>query len=188
MKRLDLAGHKKGRLTVLGYSHSHTQPSGQKRAMWRVKCDCGTEKTLSTSNLTHGNIVSCGCKLKEGNNRKPPGEASFNAVYRSYADRAKNHKKRLVFELTKDEFRTLTDAPCHYCGAISSCESKAKPSSNGSYVRNGIDRLNSDIGYILPNCVSCCKTCNIMKRELPYDAFMGQIERIYLRAVSQKRQ
>jgi len=188
MKRLDLSGYRKGRLVVLGYSHSHTQPSGQKRAMWRVKCDCGVEKVLCTSNLTHGNTVSCGCKLKEGNHRKPVGEASFNAVYRAYTERAKNHKKQLAFSLTKDEFRALTDAPCHYCGALNSCESKAKPSANGAYIRNGIDRLNSDVGYVLSNCVSCCKTCNIMKRDMPYDVFLAQIERIYARAVSQKLQ
>jgi hypothetical protein len=186
MKRLDLSGHRKGRLVVLGYSHSHVQPSGQKRAVWRVKCDCGTEKLISTANLTHGNTVSCGCKLKEGNHRKPVGEASFNAVYRSYVDRAKNHRKNLVFSLTKDEFRTLTDAPCHYCGAVNSCASMARPTSNGAYIRNGIDRINSSLGYVLPNCVSCCKTCNIMKRDLPYDVFLAQIRRIYARAVSQK--
>ena len=188
MKRLDLSGYRKGRLVVLSYSHSHTQPSGQKRAMWHVKCDCGTQKVISTANIVHGNTVSCGCKLKEGNHKKPTGEASFNAVYKAYVDRAKNHKKQLVFSLTKDEFRALTDAPCHYCGALNSCTSKAKPTSNGSYTRNGIDRVNSNEGYVLSNCVSCCKTCNLMKRDLPYDVFMDQVERIYARAVSQKLQ
>ena len=36
MKRLDLVNKKIGILTVLNYSHSHIQPSGQKRAMWDV--------------------------------------------------------------------------------------------------------------------------------------------------------
>lgn len=178
MKRLDLIGRRKGRLVVVGFSHSHTQPSGQKRAMWRVKCDCGTEKIIATSNLTHGNTVSCGCKLKEGNHRKPVGEASFNAVYAAYVNRAKSHKKQLPFTLSKEQFRAFVDAPCHYCGASSSCESLSKPTANGAYARNGIDRVDSLKGYVLENCVPCCKTCNLMKRDMSYSEFIDHVKRI----------
>lgn len=186
MKRLDLIGFRKGRLTVTDFSHSHEQPSGQKRAMWKVVCDCGVEKVISTSNLTHGNTVSCGCKLREGNHRKDHGEASFNHKYGAYEARARTHKKKLAFDLTKDEFRTLVSAPCHYCGVVDSCNAKAKPTSNGAFASNGIDRLDSSVGYVLSNCVPCCKTCNLMKRDLPYAQFFEHLKRILNHASRKK--
>ena len=179
MKRLNLIGFRKGRLVVTNFSHSHVQPSGQKRAMWNVRCDCGAEKIISTSNLTHGNTVSCGCKLREGNHTKPSGVASLNHKYAAYAARAKTHKKQLSFELTLDEFAFLTSSPCHYCGIVGASATKAKPTSNGAYVSNGIDRKDSNLGYTLKNCVPCCPICNLMKRDLPYKDFLAHVERIH---------
>ena len=185
MKRLDLVGFRKGRLTVTAFSHSHVQPSGQKRAMWKAVCDCGVEKIISTSNLTHGNTVSCGCKLREGNHKKEVGVASFNHKYASYVNRAKSHRKGIEFNLTLDEFRRLTKAPCHYCGVPFSSATKARKNSNGAYVSNGIDRLDSDKGYYLGNCVPCCTACNLMKRDIPYEQFLAHIERIHNHAFGQ---
>jgi hypothetical protein len=178
MKRLDLVGFRKGRLTVTGFSHSHVQPSGQKRAMWNAVCECGVEKIISTSNLTHGNTVSCGCKLREGNHVKPHGMASLNHKYKSYASRAKTHKKNLIFDLTMAEFVKITLLPCHYCGKVGASSTKARPRSNGAYVSNGIDRVNSDLGYTIDNCVPCCPVCNRMKLDLTYSNFLEHIERI----------
>lgn len=185
MKRLNLIGFRKGRLTVTAFSHSHIQPSGQKRAMWKVLCDCGTEKVISTSNLTHGNTVSCGCKLKEGNHKKPYGEATFNNKYLSYKTRAKNHKKKLSFSLTKDQFRVLITSPCHYCGAVGYSTYKSKPNANGNFPSNGIDRIDSNLGYDIENCVSACGVCNKMKNDLSYDEFMTHLRRILNRAPCQ---
>jgi hypothetical protein len=51
---------KTGRLTLLGkdqrpYKSNYTI----------VKCECGTEKSVKTSDLTRGKIKSCGCMLAE---------------------------------------------------------------------------------------------------------------------------
>lgn len=182
MKRLDLAGKIFGQLTVIGYSHSHIQPSGQKRAMWDVKCSCGTLKKMSTSNLTSGSNISCGCYFnkirKNGTFKKEPGEANFNYKYLSYKTRAKNHKKSLDFKLTKEQFREIILNNCHYCGCTPSMHHTNR-SFNGLFISNGIDRLDSNVGYIYENCVSCCKICNIMKNNLSYDNFIKQIARIH---------
>lgn len=50
-----------------------------------------------------------------------------------------------VFELIRKD--------CAYCGAPS-----LWPKG-----RNGIDRVNAEIGYLQNNCVSCCKVCNRAK-------------------------
>jgi hypothetical protein len=74
-------------------------------------------------------------------------------------------KRGLDFELSADEFRTLTTSPCHYCGY-----SKSKT--------RGIDRKVNIIGYIANNCVPCCSECNIMKASLDYDEFLKQVQAI----------
>lgn len=54
------------------------------------------------------------------------------------------------FELTKEQFYNLISQPCYYCG------DKEKEF-------NGIDRIDSQKGYIIDNCVTCCEYCNKMK-------------------------
>jgi len=176
MKRIDLIGVKKGRLTIFEYSHSHIQPSGQKRAMWKAICDCGKEKTLSATTFMHGKTVSCGCRKKEGLRKLPFGQASLNHKFAMYKHDALS--KNRVFELTKEEFEELTGKPCNYCGVEGYSKTKARPTSNGVYLSNGIDRVDSLKGYFVSNCVPCCPICNKMRLNLPYKQFIDHIKRI----------
>jgi len=179
MKRLDLVNKKIGILTVLNYSHSHVQPSGQKRAMWDVVCECGVKKKMSTGTLTNGTI-SCGCifnkRRKEGLHKKEFGEANFNYKYISYKHSAKN--RNINFYLTKDEFRNIIIKKCEYCNLEGKLH-HTKRSANGLFISNGIDRVDSSKDYILDNCVPCCRTCNIMKNSLTRNEFLEHIKKIY---------
>jgi hypothetical protein len=56
MKRNDLTGQVFGRLTARRYL-------GNRK--WECVCNCGTVKSVETSNLTLGVIKSCGCLFKE---------------------------------------------------------------------------------------------------------------------------
>lgn len=60
-KRVDLAGKKFGKLTVI-------EPTDQRKGsnvVWICKCDCGNTCYVSAHDLKHGNVKSCGC-LKPG--------------------------------------------------------------------------------------------------------------------------
>ena len=70
---------------------------------------------------------------------------------------------------------------CHYCNAAPSLP-HIKRSTNGLFISNGIDRLDSNIGYIYENCVPCCRTCNVMKNVLTHNEFITHIERILTHA------
>ena len=74
--------------------------------------------------------------------------------------------KNLDFGLSSDVFDEIVKAPCYYCGTIQ---------DKGF---NGIDRLNSEVGYIADNCASACSMCNYMKASLSVDAFLGRVEHI----------
>lgn len=56
----DLTGQKFGRLAVLGFAYTR-----DKKNYWRCRCDCGNNCYVSTSQLTTGETVSCGCKNDE---------------------------------------------------------------------------------------------------------------------------
>jgi hypothetical protein len=72
------------------------------------------------------------------------------------------------FDLTKDEYELLIFEKCYLCGK--KCTLRH---------RNGIDRVNNNLGYILSNCKSCCAECNYMKNNYDYDEFINQLELIY---------
>jgi len=59
----DLTGQHFGRLVVLGISHRHRRSSRIVIIHWQCRCDCGTEVSVSTSDLRSGNTRSCGCLL-----------------------------------------------------------------------------------------------------------------------------
>ena len=60
----DLTGQRFGRLTALervvpGEYYSNTS------ALWRCRCDCGTETLVFSNNLRNGETRSCGCLRRE---------------------------------------------------------------------------------------------------------------------------
>ena len=89
---------------------------------------------------------------------------NINLQYGVYLRSARD--KNLDFEILQEDFNKLVKEPCHYCDVIQ---------ERGF---NGIDRLGSNIGYIVDNCVSCCKTCNYMKCSLSVDVFLKRLEHI----------
>lgn len=178
-KRKDLTGVVFGELTVLGFSHSYVQPSGQKRAVWKVQCSCGVVKECSTSNLLSKSTVSCGHVGAENRRKSRVVEnsgAAKNYLYISYKKRAEY--RNLPFLLCVEKFIELTEGNCVYCGNAPSNIRKGRGSA-GSYVYNGIDRIDNAKGYFEGNVVSCCGICNQMKMDMMYKDFMSHIKRIY---------
>lgn len=179
MKRLDLSGRKIGQLKILGYSHSYVQPSGQKRAMWDVVCDCGNKKKMSTGTLLHQKTISCGCqgKINRAESRKKEfGYSNENYLYLQYKSRS--IKKFGEFNITKEQFRELIYSNCFYCGKHPE-QQTVKRCVNGINKSNGIDRVDNEIGYIYENCVCCCKVCNTMKMNLSVYEFLNHISKIF---------
>lgn len=60
-RRIDLAGQRFGRLTVLEYVGLNDQYV----ARWRCRCDCGTVCVINSTDLRKGKTRSCGCLRSE---------------------------------------------------------------------------------------------------------------------------
>lgn len=66
MAHIDLSGRQFGRLLVV----SRDKESYRGKTRWLCKCDCGNEKVIVGQSLLQGSSKTCGCYLKDVNNRK----------------------------------------------------------------------------------------------------------------------
>ena len=102
-------------------------------------------------------------------------------LYRNTKRNAANRKHS--FDLSFEEFDRLIQQNCAYCGAAPQTnEALIKERGNGReplFYYNGIDRIDSSIGYSIENCVPCCPKCNYMKRSYGKDEFLNHIKAIY---------
>ena len=102
--------------------------------------------------------------------------------YRVYKYQSSVRKRDYSFELNLDEFLNIVNRPCFYCGDFSNNKNPTFPG------RNGIDRIDNNIGYTLKNCVPCCDMCNRMKMKYSYDDFLKHIEKIYNYKIIEKEE
>ena len=79
-------------------------------------------------------------------------------------------RRGIVQALTLDQFSTMVQMPCAYCG-------HGANNRHASVV--GIDRIDSSVReYSLRNCVPSCSTCNFMKGSLDPRVFLNKIRAI----------
>jgi hypothetical protein len=172
---IDETGNKYGKLTVI-----EKAPIDHKAncAVWFCTCDCGNTAIVRGKVLRAGEANSCGCLKSNGwgANKKPVGEAALHALIRNMKRNAS--VRNLPWNLTKSQVRTLIKQNCFYCG-IPPCQEAKAPTYNGSYIYNGLDRVNNTKGYMMSNIVTCCWNCNKIKTDKTKDEFLNLIKRIY---------
>ncbi len=120
-------------------------------------------KVESTENFDNETIKcsECSVKSKLSCKLRNPRDKEKSKLY----DYKKSAKKRnLIFELSDEEFFNIVKSPCHYC------------EYNDSVI--GVDRKNSNKGYIKTNVLPCCEQCNLMKNDSSYDNFLSICEHI----------
>lgn len=175
-----LEGKRFGRWTVLEFDRRCDNTT----YLWRCRCDCGTLKSVHGLILSKGESNSCGCIKKEEPFLRGQGETSFNCLFYNYKRNAT--KRGVDFVLTIEQFKDITKSICHYCGEppsqiISKGHSKKhKVLKHAEYKYNGVDRINSNIGYHIDNVVSCCWKCNTAKNDMTLMEFKNKVINIYI--------
>lgn len=147
-KGIDITNQRFGKLVAL------TKVGKQNNNLvWNCVCDCGNYENFSLVNLKRGEKIHCKfCKIKVKQDNAM--EHLFTKCKSSASHRD------LIFNLSFDHFKILIKRDCTYCGIPAS-----KP-FGGKHVKiyvNGIDRIDSKIGYEINNCVPCCHHCNYAK-------------------------
>lgn len=188
-------GERFGRLVVIGISKKRDK-SGS--IYYLCKCDCEKDRVLEIvgNSLRRGSTTSCGCYSIEKvieRTRLDPCESTYNFFELQYKKGAR--ERDIEYTLSKEQFRYLTSLPCYWCGEDpvpynqrykkDGTRSKISATSKDSWAEkqwikvNGIDRIDNSKGYILDNCVPCCKDCNRTKTDRSVKDFLEHINKIY---------
>lgn len=142
------------------------------------KCSyCGSVREYRESNLR--TQKSCGCVTT-----KPKFFGTNSCKKLFYNGLRQNAKSRGHPEptITFEEAVFIAENNCFYCGKYPEMLTHNKTSKKGTYkpwLRNGIDRLDSKIGYTIANSVPCCKLCNLMKNKLELSEFVDHVSKIF---------
>lgn len=161
MRRKFYVGYKQGLWTIVDL------PYKSKKVL--LRCECGYEDWKFVSNLSSRKSQGCrNCMFKT------PQHKTYLLVLRTASRRS------LKWELTEEQWIDLATQSCYYCGSEpSNMISKYK------FKYNGLDRIDSSLGYSLTNVVVSCKICNRAKSDMTQKDFYDWIKRAYGKTVSE---
>lgn len=168
-----LKGDKFGLLTVLDDRPTLYKLKTRKNAAYLRKCRCICGKIIYKANgiLHSKNLIGC----------IPCTKLSISAGegYKNIANNVKVMSKinsNWIWKLSPEQTIFLISQNCHYCGSPPNNVMSRGPAKGLHY--SGIDRINSNKGYITTNVVSCCIVCNRMKSNLNYGIFISHMNKI----------
>lgn len=90
--------------------------------------------------------------------------------YAVYKGGAKS--RDLPFEISLKDFMGFWQKPCTYCGS--------------EIDTIGLDRIDSEKGYVLDNIIPCCFLCNYMKTNLSKEKWLQHINKIFEKSIKGK--
>lgn len=148
----------------------------KKHKYYFIQCKkCGTVFSRRAS-IIKENIDTTQCSNCRKNRFGKPLNVLEYKMYCFYRSGAEQRK--IDFNLSEDEFRSIIKQNCYYCGEEPSRHQSVSYRQDYELV-NGIDRIDSNKGYSIENCVPCCKICNIMKNKLSKKVFLEKVSKIY---------
>jgi len=167
-KRVHLKGKHFGEFQVLERVNKPTY--------WRCLCSCGREFIERSDRIRDGR-TTCGKCIVFNGKRIPITDEILAArqIRRWYKNNADLHNR--AFQLTLEDVYELTYQKCSYCGQVPSVPAYTSR-KRFLTLRNGIDRKDSDQGYTLDNCTTCCWRCNRAKANMSNTEFLEWIYRI----------
>jgi endonuclease I len=80
-----------------------------------------------------------------------------------YDSRKYDKRKNLENDLTRDVVKDMIMKGCEYCG---------------NHEDMTLDRIDNSIGHLVSNILPACYRCNIMRSNMPYDAWLNIVPAI----------
>ena len=159
---------------IVDFDYDEYEKHNRKRWFYKLKCKhCGTIFTKRKESIVHkpDSII---CPTCHDNRHGVLNTLEYDMLIH-YKSGAKNRNKE--WDLSDEEFKNLIHGNCYYCGHEPILR------YNKDYKRNilvnGIDRLDSNKGYVSGNVVSCCSQCNSMKLDYSVEEFKNKVLDIY---------
>lgn len=171
--RKDISGQQFGTLIAV----KPTEQRVNHKVVWECLCSCGRDNCPKIVYAQCGNLISGNsksCKQQRYDTRLHPAIRSYYSFVRGGAKH-----RGYAFELSIEQFHMLIKQPCYYCGSNDDTKLVGAYTYKQWRLRaNGIDRLVNSIGYVLNNCVACCKRCNIAKADMSVQEYIALAKRI----------
>jgi hypothetical protein len=167
-KSLDITNQQFNNLIGVNYSHTN------KVQYWDFKCLlCGNITKHRKPDVTRGRIKSCGCQKNSGkNNGNWYGYEDING--RTVGHYQKNAEKRNIeFNVTIKylwEVYIEQKKMCPYTGVDLVLNPKSKYSRTPSNA--SLDRIDSNLGYIVGNVQWVYKKINVFKSDMSHSDFI----------------
>lgn len=147
------------------------------------KCSCGGRAIVQGASLKSNSTRSCGCLLRNTKNKvrgivldTELDDSVVKSMYSTFIARAK--ARGLEWVLSKETFKELVVSNCDYCNRKPSNFYRRSNKADGVFY-TGIDRIDSDFGYLEDNVVPCCKICNKAKLDYSREEFLDWIKTVY---------
>lgn len=136
-------------------------------SLFKVQCKCGKEALLTRQALISNQT---GCRSCWAETQRTANEESLHKLaYQKHCQLA--DKRGLENKLDFPSWYGLVTSPCHYCGESDS-NTVVHRNKHVQWKRNGVDRVDSKVGYLPQNCVPCCCHCNYAKRTQSPDEYI----------------
>lgn len=162
IKGKERIGEKHNHIEIIDYVLIPNDTIGE-LSYFIIKCECGEIFTKNrTSYRKIRNIISCGCLPDM------PEDEAWKRIFKRWNDGRTSAKAHHECNLTLQQFIHFSKGNCFYCGVEPSRVTRIR-----GYLVNGIDRINSYIGYEVDNCVSCCTSCNLSKHIKSQEEFFS---------------
>jgi hypothetical protein len=107
--------------------------------------------------------------------RKSSAEISWKNHY--YMLKSRKIAKEKGFDITLEQFVNISKQNCFYCNDSPTPTKGHRPWSEQIFT-NGLDRIDSSLGYLYNNVVACCKFCNFAKLDKTEEEFYSWIKRL----------
>jgi len=153
----------------------------------RKHCRACFEEGLGGGVFCEHGVVKKNCKKCDGTNLCLHGGRRTSCVfcrpeqvYKIYKSRCLVKLKK-VFELTFEQFDTISHQPCFYCN-----DTYKHLSTLYEGAKLGIDRQDNTVGYTLENSVPCCTTCNLAKLNRSTKDFVEHCEKVAAHAAEKR--
>ena len=182
---INLVGKKFGKLKVIKQSQER---GNRNQIKWECICDCGNKHLVTGESLRSGKSKSCGCLKEEYAPKNKMKNREIAILKYLYSQIVKRHNKKFKTNIIPFEiYYKIVKSKCVYCGVDSSlivedrrCFTKSKGLVSDTIIKiNGVDRIDSNKGYVKNNVVPCCKYCNTAKNTMTKQEFINWIKKVY---------
>ncbi len=179
--------------------HSHTNG---KIAYYKCEClECSSTHIVDGRNIRSGlskRCTSCGLKAT---NKSQAGTKKSKKTSVEIAEQYLMHQKMKsarsrghAWALTLENFKDLIYKDCDYCGeapctTVNPTKGMALQQSRATecfITYNGIDRVDSNLGYVENNVVTCCQQCNRAKLDYTKEKFIAWARKLVKHQDSKK--